>query len=246
MIIGSDILFLPDVSSTNTHAVSLLRSGRPADGTVIHTNYQKSGRGQGSNRWVSDPDKNLLFSVILYPSMINPEDQFLISMAISLGICDFLERHIRGISIKWPNDIYANNDKIAGILIESSVMGEKLEYSVAGIGLNLNQEKFPGDIPNPVSLSTLSGKQYDLASSLKQLLSDLDWRYGILKNGETGQITDDYRSYLYRLNRRAGYHDAAGYFTGKITGVSSSGLLIIEKDNGEIYEYSFGEIDYII
>ena len=114
-------------SAINKHLyqLSLLRDENLPEGTVVYTNYQSAGRGQPGNSWESEDGKNLLISLLIFPSMIKPVNQFIISMAISLGICDFLNRHIPVCSIKWPNDIYVNNDKIAGILIENSIMGDE-------------------------------------------------------------------------------------------------------------------------
>jgi len=136
MIIGSDLLFFEDLPSTNTYTTGLLKKNILKEGTIVYTNYQSAGKGYSGNKWESEVGKNLLISIVLFPSFISPQDQFLISMTISLGICDFLERFIPLCSIKWPNDIYVNNDKIAGILIESTIIGNKIGYTIAGIGLH--------------------------------------------------------------------------------------------------------------
>ncbi len=162
MIIGSNIYFYDHLTSTNSEAVRLLKESGLPEGAVISAGFQSAGRGQKENKWESEEGKNLLISVILFPINIEPDLQFIISMTISLGICDFLKRHIPASSIKWPNDIYVNNDKIAGVLIENSIMGSSIEYSIAGIGLNINQEKFTGDAPNPVSLKNITGIDYDI------------------------------------------------------------------------------------
>lgn len=198
MIIGSELIFVKNLPSTNTYAASLLRDNELTEGTVIHTNHQSSGRGQGGNKWESEDGKNLLISIVLFPSMIIPAEQFFLSMAISLGICDFLDKYTSSVSIKWPNDIYVNNDKIAGILIENSIMGNIIEHTIAGIGINLNQTKFLSDAPNPVSLSNLTGKEYDVSECLWQLVTDLDKRYKSLLSGETARIKAEYFSKLYR------------------------------------------------
>ena len=171
MIIGSKLIFLKNLPSTNTYAASLVKEKEVSEGTIIYTNYQSAGRGQGWNKWESEENKNLLISIILFPSMIKPAEQFLLSMAVSLGICDFLDLYTTTISIKWPNDIYVNNDKIAGILIENSIMGDLIEHTIAGIGININQSKFLSDAPNPVSLTNLTGGQFDLSQCLSQLAS---------------------------------------------------------------------------
>jgi BirA family transcriptional regulator, biotin operon repressor / biotin---[acetyl-CoA-carboxylase] ligase len=246
MIIGSNLLFFKNLPSTNTHTATLLKKNRLQEGSIIYTNYQSAGRGYYNNIWESEDGKNLLISIILFPSFLNPEDQFQISMAISLGICDFLIRYIPDCSIKWPNDIYVNNDKIAGILIESSVSGSKIDSTIAGIGLNINQEKFLSNAPNPVSLSMLTGKSYDLLSCLNQLSTDLDKRYKQLIAGNSGQIKQEYVLKLFRLNKWCQFRDSKEIFTGKILNTGEFGRIIIEKSGGEINEYSFKEIEFIL
>ncbi len=246
MIIGSNLLFFKNLSSTNTRASELLRKNNLPEGTIVYTNYQSSGRGYTGNTWESEDGKNLLFSIVLFPSFINPEDQFHLSMTVSLGICDFLKRYVPFCTIKWPNDIYVNNDKIAGILIESSIMDSKIEYSIAGIGLNINQDKFKGDAPNPVSLSLLTGRIYDLHVCLNQLTDDLDIRYKQLIGGNSIQIRKEYVSKLFRLNEWCEYKDLNADFTGRILTISDSGRIIIERQSGEISEYSFKELEFIL
>ncbi len=246
MIIGSNLLFFEDLPSTNIHAADLLKKNNPPEGTIVYTNYQSAGKGYSGNKWESEDGKNLLISIILYPSFIKPEDQFHISMVISLGVCDFLMRFIPECSIKWPNDIWVNNDKIAGLLIESSLTGKQIEFTVAGIGLNINQQRFLSDAPNPVSLNQLTGVIYDLPSSLEKLASDLDKRYKQLIGGNYGQIKKEYVSKLYRLNEWHEFRDKNGLFTGRVLTVGDYGRLIIEKQNGEISEYSFKEAEFIL
>ena len=169
----------------------------------------------------------------------------MISMALSLGICDFLKRYIPDCSIKWPNDIYVNDDKIAGILIENSIMGDKIESTIAGIGLNINQEKFLSDAPNPVSLSLITGKKYDLTACLGQLASDLDQRYKQLTSENFEMLKKEYTAHLYRFNEWNKYKDESGDFIGKIVSVTENGRLKIEKESGESTLYSFKELDFI-
>ena len=245
MIIGSELLYGENLPSTNSHAAALLKNKKVPEGSVIYTNYQSAGRGQAGNKWESEENKNLLISIILYPHMINPSDQFQLSIVISLGICDFLEHYTRGISIKWPNDIYVNDDKIAGILIENSIMGNIIEHTIAGIGLNINQLRFSGDIPNPVSLSILTCVQYDLQECLHQLINDLDKRYKCLISGDYDRIKSDYISLLYRHNQWRNYRDVNGTFSGCISDISTYGRLVVEHKDGNVKEYSFKEIDFV-
>ncbi|MCX6255991.1 MAG: biotin--[acetyl-CoA-carboxylase] ligase [Bacteroidia bacterium] len=185
-------------------------------------------------------------SIVLFPSMISPDDQFYISMIVSLGICDFLRRYIPVCSIKWPNDIYVNNDKIAGILIENSILGNQIENTIAGIGLNVNQDKFYSDAPNPVSLSLITGKSYDLTICLNQLASDLDKRYRQLISENFIQIKQEYVSQLFRLNEWCDFRDMNDVYSGRIVSVTDNGRLLIEKRNGDISEFSFKEVYFIL
>jgi BirA family biotin operon repressor/biotin-[acetyl-CoA-carboxylase] ligase len=246
MIIGSKLIFFENLPSTNTHTVNILKRENLPEGTIVYTNYQSAGRGQTGHSWESEDSKNLLISILLFPAILNPADQFYISMTISLGICDFLLRFIPDCSIKWPNDIYVNNDKIAGILLESSITGNQIEYTVAGIGININQEKFSGALPNPVSLRLLSRHCYDLKSCLDKLGTDLDKRYKQLIAGQLAQIRDEYVSKLYRLNKWFKFKDVNGTYTGRILAITEYGRLQIERQKGRLSEYSFKEVEFIL
>ena len=245
MIIGSKLIFIENLTSTNTYSLSLLRNETPSEGTIVYTNYQTGGRGQTGNVWESEDGKNLLFSIILYPFSIKPPDQFIISKVISLGICDFLKEFTSKVTIKWPNDIYVGNDKIAGILIENLLMNGKIESCVAGIGININQEIFRSDAPNPVSLTLLTGETYQLTYCLKKLAANLDLRYKQLINGKFSKINSDYISNLYRLGEWHNYRNSDKIFTGRIVSITTTGMLQIEEQNGLIHDYSFRDVDFI-
>lgn len=246
MIIGSNILFFKDLPSTNSHASILLKNNSLAEGTIIHTNYQSAGKGYSGNSWESEDGKNLLISIVLYPSFVKPSDQFCISMAICLGICDFIRRFIPDCSIKWPNDIYINNDKIAGILIENTIIADLIEYTIAGIGLNINQEKFISPAPNPVSLRQITGKTYDLPACLSDLTKDIDIRYKQLIAGNTEPVRKEYITKLYRLNEWSLFKDADSVFTGRILNIGEYGTLMIENQDKEIKRYAFKEVEFIL
>lgn len=238
MIIGSKKVFVESLPSTSTYIASTVAEKGLPEGIIIYTSYQSSGRGQTGNKWESEKGKNLLFSTLLYPNTIPVADQFLISMAIPLGICDFLKRHLPGCRIKWPNDIYVNDDKIAGVLIEHSIMGDEIRHTIVGIGLNLNQEHFHSDAPNPISLKNLTSIQYDPEIELDHLCSDLDKRYNQLQSNGSAEIRDEYNKLLYRLNEWRNYQDASGIFTGRILSVAESGELKIQTEEGKVKEYT--------
>jgi len=246
MKIGSELRFIENLPSTNSYAAMLLKNSNVAEGTIIYTNFQSAGRGQAGNSWESEDGKNLLISIILYPTMIEPADQFLISMAVSLGISNFLDRHIKGSLIKWPNDIYIKSDKIAGILIENTLIGNTIENSVAGIGLNVNQTSFISNAPNPVSLSQLTGQQYDLRECLMHLSDNINKRYQQLIDRDYDSLRADYKSRLFRKDEFCKWRDESGVFTGRIVSVSPEGRLIIEKEGGTRYGYAFKEVEFIL
>ena len=245
MIIGSKITFIKNLPSTNDHLSEMLKSEKPPEGLIVITNFQSAGKGQKGNRWMSQDGKNLLFSIILYPDTIQPMNQFLISMTVSLGIRDFLTEIIPDCSIKWPNDIYAGDRKIAGILIENTIKESLVESTVAGIGLNVNQTDFPPDIPNPVSIKDITGKDHDLNFSLEKLARKLDKRYKELLSGASGKIRTDYISSLYRLYEKCNFQTVGGYLTGQIVSVTKNGYLQVEDQDNRIHEFSFKEIDFI-
>lgn len=245
MIIGSEFIYQPEITSTNIFAAGLLKKEKPAEGTVIHAGFQSAGKGQASNRWESEDGKNLLVSIILYPHFIKPEEHFLISMAVSVGIRDFVSRYHEGCMVKWPNDIYVKDDKIAGILIENTLLGNTIESTVAGIGLNINQTRFRSGAPNPVSLKLLTGKDYDLSECLTQLTAGLDKRYKQLVSGKNEEVRHDYLTSLYRYMEWHSFSSTAGKFTGRILSVKDSGLLQLEDHMAVIHEFAFKEVDFI-
>lgn len=246
MIIGSSLIHHEKVSSTNTVASSMISSEKPREGTVITASFQESGRGQTGNSWESEEGKNLLMSIILYPVMIRPEDQFVISQMVSLAVSDLVQSTVGEASVKWPNDIYAGDDKIAGILIENSVMGRRLCSTVAGIGLNVNQKVFRSGAPNPVSLTQLTGKEYDLKVIRNELISFLEIRYKMVVSDNRERLSEDYHRLLYRRGEWHRYSDTRGEFTGMIERVRPSGLISIRRENGRTKDYAFKEVDYIL
>jgi len=246
MLIGIERIRHEKVSSTNTVAAEILRNGNAPEGTVITSLWQEAGKGQQGNSWESEPGKNLLMSAILYPTMILPEMQFDICRIVSLGVFDTLIKKVDSVSIKWPNDIYVKSDKIAGILIENTIMGNSINSSVAGIGLNINQDVFRGNAPNPTSLKIISGNEYDIEIILKDLCGCIENRYNMLKQGKRKIVSEDYKKALFRLGQWDSYRDKDGEFTGCIEDVRESGLLVVKKKNGKTEEYAFKEIEYIL
>lgn len=206
---------------------------------VVVADYQTAGRGCGTNKWESERGKNLLFSILIHPVDIPVFRQFHISMAISLAILDALEQHIGDVSIKWPNDIYWRNGKLGGILIENRLQGGCIKDCIIGIGLNVNQEQFFSDAPNPVSLKQIHAEDTDR----EQLLRD------ILARFEQYMTQDVKARYLSCLYRRKGFHpyaDCNGAFMAEIADVEDDGHLLLRDDNGQERRYAFKEVTFII
>jgi BirA family transcriptional regulator, biotin operon repressor / biotin---[acetyl-CoA-carboxylase] ligase len=241
-IIGSFTIRIHETDSTNNYAAKQLLTKSLPEGVIFIAESQIDGRGQASNKWESEPFKNLTFSILLYPCFIEIIRQFEISKVISLGVTDFLKELTDHVSIKWPNDIYIGNGKVAGILIENSIKIDKISSCIVGIGLNINQLKFSGDARNPVSLSQITEKVYDLEESLSGLCHRIDARYRQLRNGEFRQIDEDYVEMLYRKGCWSRFSDKTGDFEGRIVGVDQIGQLQIETRSGKINEYQFKEV----
>ena len=245
MQVQNNIIYLESVDSTNNYAKNLINDGEVPEGTVISAGFQTVGRGQLHNKWESEPNNNLLVSIILYPSEIRPEEQFVLSMAVSLAIKDLLEKYISGVKIKWPNDLYSGNDKIAGILIENAIAGNEIVHTIAGIGLNINQEHFLSDAPNPVSLKLITGIEYKTSEVLHQLISCLNDRYAAVLAGERKGLEKDYHSSMWRLGEWHKFRTNMETFTGQITGTDKSGCLLVRNENGITRNYAFKEIEYL-
>ena len=243
-MIGSIVHRIHETDSTNNYAANQLLTKRLPEGVVFIADSQIGGRGQASNRWESEPSKNLTFSILLYPEFLEISRQFELSKTISLGVTDYLNELTHNVSIKWPNDIYLENRKVAGILIENSIRINKISSSIVGIGLNINQQIFVSDAPNPVSLSQITGESYNLDESLSDLCRKIDRRYSQLCNGGFSQIDKDYTQILFRRETWSIYSDENGDFEGKILGVDSIGRLRIETNSGQINKYQFKEVTF--
>ena len=241
--IGHKILWVDVVDSTNDRA-SVLAKDPLTHGVVVATPFQKAGRGQRGNHWESAHGQNLLFSVILKPHFLEVQKQFLLSKAVALSLNDVLADMVNGVSIKWPNDIYVNNKKVAGILIEHNFSTAMLDTSIVGVGLNVNQVKFAGSIPNPTSLMLEKGNEHDVKKLLGVICDAFDKRYSQLFYDEKG-ISDSYIDRLYRYGKYFSFKAGDNVFIAKITGVRSSGELVLETPDGKFHEYAFKEIEYV-
>lgn len=240
-IAGFRISEYDELSSTNTEAEQWPKE-ELKDKSVILTYRQTQGRGQATNRWESEPGKNLSVTVVLCPSHCDASRQFAVSMVCALGVCDFISLHVEGVSVKWPNDVYVGDRKICGILIEHTVAGAFIRRSLCGIGVNINQSEFLSDAPNPVSLLQLTGKQIPLEKALEELLTCIGRRYGQI--ADYGQLERDFMTCLYRRQGIHEWEDEAGGFRASIDRIDEYGRLVLEDTDGKTRVYGFKEVIY--
>ena len=248
MYIGNKIIELEKVDSTNKYILKLLEENKRFDeGTIITTNLQYAGKGQDTNKWESSEGKNLTLSIVLQPNFLNIEKQFMLNKIIALSIYNFINSFkIKNASIKWPNDIYIGDKKVAGILINNTICGSSYDYCVVGLGININQDKFVSDAPNPVSIKQVCGKEYDLNECLNTLCIITESWYEKLKYGQTANINTAYIEALYRYNKYSNYILRGRRINAKITGISEYGRLILQTKNNETYSCDFKEVKFVI
>lgn len=239
LFVGKFLIHLQSIDSTNSYAAQLLSAkSKPIDGTVIYTMNQTHGRGQIGSSWESQPDKNIALSLIIYPTFLQANKQFDLNIAVSLAVHDTLNQILSQIpknnlcSVKWPNDIYINEKKTAGVLIQNTLAGANIQSSIIGIGLNINQLFFE-NLPKATSLAIATDQQYDLENTLQLLCQSLEHRYIQLKSCNAKKLKEEYLAKLYRYKTEALFQNQDGTrFFGKITGVDTIGKLIIQTDKG--------------
>lgn len=243
-----NIIRLRKTVSTNNYLRELLASSREqlSEGMVVSADYQTKGRGQVGNVWESEDGKNILFSMLLFPSSIEANQQFVISKMVSLAVAGVLKEEIDDVFIKWPNDIYWRDKKIAGILIENDLCGSNIQYSVIGIGLNVNQDSFMSNAPNPVSLKQITGKTYDREDLLKRIVKRIYMLYIQLLREELNCFDEDYKEALYRHDGLYDYKAADENFKASIVDVLPSGHLVLETEAGKKRTFAFKEVSIVL
>lgn len=244
-----DQLYLSETDSTNNQMSRLLEKGCVLpDGFVVITDYQKAGRGQVGNSWYSERGVNLLFTVLFQPKDLSIANQFYLSEVASVAIADALSSLLSTdeIRIKWPNDLYFRDKKIAGILVENIVMSGVIEQTMIGVGLNVNQENFPDWIPNPISMKQVSNHDFEREVVLNEILSSLKKERKLVYEKDFSRIKSRYIKRLYRYNTFSKFIDSNGITEARIVDVESSGKLVIKSTEGNTSKYYFKEISYCI
>ena len=238
------IKWLDSVDSTNDE---LLRHLPSYDNlSVVAAVEQFAGRGQRGNRWLSEPGDNLTFSLLVRPEGLPARDIMSITFLSTLVIRDWLREEGAPALVKWPNDLYVGNRKICGMLIENGLSEGMVAWSVIGIGINLNQTDFPGELVNPVSLKRITSRNYDPKTALERICELFEARLTAL-SGDLGRLHDEYCDGLFLAGIPHPYRDLATgqEFTGTIKGVTREGRLLMDRDGKQV-SYAFKEVGYIL
>jgi BirA family biotin operon repressor/biotin-[acetyl-CoA-carboxylase] ligase len=243
---GKPIVWYEHLNSTNEFAVNQIKKGLVGEGTVYAAYHQPGGRGQRENKWHSEQGENLTFSVIYEPTFLAATEQFYLNMAVCLALVKFLKTDLNiDANVKWPNDIYVEYDKIAGILIENMLKGQNLSYTVIGIGLNINQDLFDESLRNPTSVKMITGQRFAIEPLLESFLGYLEAEYLLLK---ALRFADLYERYIHNLlfyNEERVYSAYGDAFTGKIKAITPEGKLIIETSTGQ-KAFGFKEVEFMV
>ena len=244
------LLSIAETTSTNHCLNELCKTQHIAEFTCVQTPFQTAGRGQQGNSWESERDKNLLFSLVLYPTFIEARQGFILSEIVALSIREELSTYTPDIYIKWPNDIYWQDKKICGILIENILQGKNIDQCIVGCGININQETFRSDAPNPVSLLQITDQETDRQEILDGIMHRIQHYYKLLQEQPQTAQPAIHAAYMDALYRREGFYpfaDKNGLFQGQIARIEPDGHLVItEEESGMERTYMFKEVRFVI
>lgn len=245
------IVHLLEVDSTNRYvrdeAAALWQNRGISDFAVVTAGHQTAGRGQRGNTWNSNAGENLLFSILVRPGeTLEVSKQFLLSQAVALSIHDAMKCYGIDTLLKWPNDIYASNRKLAGILLELDYSGAFVEQAIIGIGLNVNQEGFPPMDRTPVSMKMLRKRDFTLDDVLATILDLFEHYYTELRFRNRDAIAAEYKRVLLGMNERHTFIDRDGRFDAVIQDIESDGHLILRRNDGSTGRYAFKEVEMVL
>jgi BirA family transcriptional regulator, biotin operon repressor / biotin---[acetyl-CoA-carboxylase] ligase len=244
---GRHHIRLEEVASTNTFALELVRSTPVAEGTVVSAQHQTAGRGQRGSQWQSNPGENLTLSIVLRPAFLAPSAQFDLTRVVALAVAETVEQTCEGtgvkISVKWPNDIYINQRKVAGILVETILGNNRFVAAVVGIGLNVNQLQFGELAARATSLRLITGKTANTETLLARLCEFLEKYYLLLRAGKTDELRQMYEQKLYLRNAQARFSENGSAFDAILQGTTAEGLLRLQTADEERL-YSFKEVKF--
>ncbi|WP_255036841.1 biotin--[acetyl-CoA-carboxylase] ligase [Lacihabitans soyangensis] len=242
--VGKNLIFLPSCHSTNDIANEIIQNKEFIDGTVILTDHQTAGRGQRGNAWESNIGQNILMSLIVKTTFLSLEKSFDLSITVAVSVLEALQTlGIQNTSIKWPNDLYINEKKTGGILIENSISGNKMSHSIVGIGINVNQTKFENIRATSLCLE-LKQEQVSREIIVEKICESIESNLELLKSGSFKKIKEKYLLNLFGKDQLRVFKSEKGIFEGEIVGISDQGHLKIISQNEEKY-YNIKEIEYL-
>ncbi len=234
------------IDSTNSYLKNLVKQETVENWTIIVAEHQTNGKGQFDNIWVSDSGKNLTFSILVKFKTLKIKQQFYLNYSISIALYNVLKYYIpEKLTVKWPNDILSANHKICGILIESSINNSNVNHAIIGIGLNVNQVKFPSDILNVTSLKQILDKNIDKDELLDKIILEIQYQLVLIQQQKFEKIKTQYENLLYKKGVPSMFIDNHHHsFLGKIVGVTTEGKLRVELDDESLREYDLKEIKF--
>jgi len=235
------------IDSTNSYLRQLAKDKDLGKWAVVTSDFQSMGRGQKGAVWQSERGKNMICSILVRLTDFKAKDQFLLNCAVSLGIFNALIKFdLPKLKIKWPNDIMSVSKKLGGILIENTLVGDEINQSIIGIGINVNQHTFSKDLPLAVSVKQLTGKDLDRDVLLQEILVSIQGQFELIFQRKYDELLQSYDQHLFRKNKAHMFEDKEGHrFMGVIKGVSQKGLLLVENQEEVVTAYNFKEITYL-
>jgi BirA family biotin operon repressor/biotin-[acetyl-CoA-carboxylase] ligase len=255
--IGKPFIELQSIDSTNKYAMGLIHGdllpdghGEAQHGMAVFTYEQTAGKGQRGKNWASQKDLNIALSILLNPYPLSVPEQFKLSVCIAVSACEFFSKYAGDeTKMKWPNDIYWRDRKAGGILIENVIQSSqstvgRWQWSVAGIGININQTDFDPNLPNPVSLKQITGKKYKPVELAQELCSIIEKNYQLLIAGNFMILFNKYQTHLYKKDEKVKLKKGTRVFETTIKGVSETGQLITQHSIEERFE--FGEVEWVL
>jgi len=241
----NSLMIIDSVDSTNNYAMGLIREGMAKHGAAYFAIEQTAGKGRRNKGWTTEPGKNIMLSIIGKPAFMSINKQFELSVAVALGCHDFFKNYAGdNVYLKWPNDIFWNDRKAGGILIENVINGKEWKWSVIGIGININQTKFEvtGNFL-PVSLKQITGKNFNVIQLANELYALVMIRYMQFEKNDFKKMLAEYNSYLFSLDKKVKFKKDNILFEAFVKGVNKNGQLITHDGLERLF--SFDEVEWV-
>lgn len=243
---GNPFNVLTTIESTNNYAMARAHARLAKEGEAWFALDQTHGKGQRGKSWNSEPGENIMMSLVAEPVFLSPSNNFFLSAAAALSVHDLFNNYAKSTcTIKWPNDLYWNDRKAGGILIENLINATVWNYAIIGIGININQESFDPSLPNPVSLFQITQMKHDPLALARELCAVFQERYDALRDGRYSNLLQDYNERLYCRNRKHRFKEGPRQFEAKVLEVTPDGRLRLQAGGLEM-DYEHGQIEWMM